>query len=132
MDTAIYCYAGQKMYIVANVYDGLPEEQRDSIKRHLQCPECHAPVHFRRKSRDGKSPCFVATHKSGCRKVSSLHDFTVAASTTKEAGQIIKDTSVEGRLNEVYANAGSSSSLDAGLQALQTYSLDVRRKDDWT
>ncbi len=43
-----------------------------------------------------------------------------------------KETDVEGKLNEVYANAGASSSLDPGLQTLQAYSLDGLRKDDWT
>ena len=90
MDTAIYCHAGQKRNIVANAYDGWPEERRNSIKPHLRCPECDAPVHFRRKSRDGKEPCFVAKHESGCSMASSSHYFAaVAAATTKEVEQII-------------------------------------------
>ena len=43
-----------------------------------------------------------------------------------------EETDVEGRLNEVYASAGTPSSLDPGLQTLQAYSLDALRKDDWT
>ena len=66
---------------------------------------------------------------------SSSHYFAaVAAATTREVEQIIKEkeTNVEGRLNEVYASAGTPSSLDPGLQELQAHSLDVLRKDDWT
>ena len=95
MDTAIYCHAGQKRNIVANAYDGWPEERRNSIKPHLRCPECDAPVHFRRKSRDGKGPCFVAKHESGCPMASSSRYITaVAATTSVEVEQIIKDTSI--------------------------------------
>ena len=43
-----------------------------------------------------------------------------------------KVTGIEGKLNEVYASAGTPSSLDPGLQTLQAYSLDALRKDDWT
>ena len=95
MDIAIYYHAGHKKNIVANDYDGWPEEQRNSMNPHLQCPACRAPVHFRRKSRDGKDPCFVARHESGCPMASSSHYIAaVAAATIKEVEQIIKDTSV--------------------------------------
>ena len=67
MDIAIYCHAGRKEGIVANVFDGYPEERRNSMNPHLQCPACGAPAHFRRKSCDGKDPCFVAQHESGLR-----------------------------------------------------------------
>ena len=43
-----------------------------------------------------------------------------------------KETDVEGKLNEVYANAGTPSSLDPEIQTLQAYSLDALRKNDWT
>ena len=49
MDIAIYCHAGRKEGIVANVFDGYPEERRNSMNLHLQCPVCRAPVHFRKK-----------------------------------------------------------------------------------
>ena len=95
MDIAIYCHAGDKKIIVANDYDGWPEERRDGMKPHLQCPACRAPVHFRRRSRDGKDPCFVAQHESGCPMASSPHYIAaVAATTIKEVEQIIKDTSI--------------------------------------
>ena len=95
MDTAIYCHAGDKKIIVANDYDGWPEERRNSMKPHLQCPACRAPVHFRRRSRDGKDPCFVAQHESGCPMVSSPHYIAaVAATMIKEVEQIVKDTSI--------------------------------------
>ena len=157
MDIAIYYHAGHKKNIVANDYDGWPEEQRNSMNPHLQCPACRAPVHFRRKSRDGKDPCFVAQHEYGCPMASSSHYIAaVAAAAIREVEQIIKDTSVlelnlnlpdrnpppagfptrivddpEGKLNEVYASAGTPSSLDPGLQTLQAYSLDILRKDNW-
>ena len=95
MDIAIYCHAGDKKIIVANDYDGWPEERRNGMKPHLQCPACRAPVHFRRRSRDGKDPCFVAQHESGCPMASSPHYIAaVAATTIKEVEQIIKDTSI--------------------------------------
>ena len=88
---------------------------------------------------------------------SSKHIAAVAAAAIREVERIVKDTSVlelalnlpdrnprpvdiptrivddpEGKLNEVYASAGTPSSLDPGLRTLQAYSLDVLRKDDWT
>ena len=95
MDMATYRHAGHKKSIVANDYDGWPEERRNSMKLHLQCPVCRAPAHFRRRSRDGKDPCFVARHESGCPMASSSHYIAaVAAATIKEVEQIIKDASI--------------------------------------
>ena len=95
MDIAIYCHAGRKEGIVANVFDGYPKERRNSMNPHLQCPACGAPAHFRRKSCDGKDPCFVARHESGCVMASSSkHIAAVAAAAIREVEQIVKDTSV--------------------------------------
>ena len=123
MDMAIYSHAGHKENIVSNDYNGWPEERRNGMKPHLQCPACRAPAYFRRKSRNGKAPCFVAHHESGCPKADSKDRIVFWAG---------KGIDVEGRLNEVYASAGTPSSLDPGLQALQAHSLDGLRKDDWT
>ena len=95
MDIAIYCHAGRKEGIVANVFDGYPKERRNSMNPHLQCPACGAPAHFRRKSCDGKDPCFVARHESGCVMASSSkHIAAVATTMIREVEQIVKDISV--------------------------------------
>ena len=95
MDMATYRRAGHKKNIVANDYDGWPEERRNSVRPHLQCPACRKPVHFRRKSRDGKDPCFAARHEDGCPMASSSHYIAaVAAAAIREVEQIVKDTSV--------------------------------------
>ena len=95
MDMAIYSHAGHKENIVANDYNGWPEERRNGMKSHLQCPACRAPAYFRRKSRNGKAPCFVAQHESGCPMASSSHYIAaIAAATIKEVEQIVKDTSI--------------------------------------
>lgn len=95
MDMATYRHAGHKKDIVANDYDGWPEERRNRMKLHLECPVCRAPAHFRRRSRDGRDPCFVARHESGCPMTSSSHYIaSVAAATIEEVEQIVKDTSI--------------------------------------
>ena len=70
---------------------------------------------------------------SGKPKRSQRHDACIEVDSKERivfwAG---KETDVEGRLNDVYASAGTPSSLDPGLQALQAYSLDALRKNDWT
>ena len=113
MDTAIYCHAGDKKSIVANDYDGWPEERRNSMKPHLQCPACRAPAHFRRKSRDGKDPCFVARHESDCPMASSHYIAAVVAATIEEVEQIIKDASIL----EVDMSLPARHSLPIGLPA---------------
>ena len=94
MEMATYRHAGHRKNVVANDYDGWPEERRNLVKLHLQCPACRAPVHFRRKSRDGRDPCFVARHEPGCPMASSHHIAAVAAAAIREVEQIVKDTSV--------------------------------------
>lgn len=95
MDMATYRHAGHKKNIAANDFDGWPEERRNRMKLHLQCPVCRAPAHFRRRSRDGKDPCFVARHESGCPMASSSHYIAAAAAAViEEVEQIVKDTSI--------------------------------------
>ena len=95
MDIAIYRHAGRTEGIVANDFDGWSEERRNSRRPYLQCPACSAPARFRRKSRDGKNPCFFARHESGCAMASSSrYVAAVVSATTEEVEQIIKDTSV--------------------------------------
>ncbi len=95
MDMAIYRHAGRTESIVANDFDGWSEERRNSRHPYLQCPACSAPARFRRKSRDGKDPCFFARHESGCPMASSSHYIaSVAAATIEEVEQIVKDTSI--------------------------------------
>ena len=95
MDTAIYRHAGRTENIVANDFDGWSEERRNSRRPYLRCPACSAPARFRRKSRDGKDPCFFARHEPDCPMASSSrYAAAVAAATIKEVEQIIKDTSI--------------------------------------
>ena len=95
MDIAIYRHAGRTESIVANDFDGWSEERRNSRRPYLRCPACSAPARFRRKSRDGKDPCFFSRHESGCAMASSSrYAAAVVAATIKEVEQIIKDTSI--------------------------------------
>ena len=95
MDMAIYRHAGCTESIVANDFDGWSEERRNSRRPYLRCPACSALARFRRKSRDGKDPCFFARHESGCPMASSSrYAAAVVAATIKEVEQIIKDTSI--------------------------------------
>ena len=93
VDMATYRRAGHNKNIVANDYDGWPEERRNSVKPHLQCPACRAPAHFRSRGRDGKGPCFFARHEDGCPMASS-HYIAAVATAVREVEQVVKDTSV--------------------------------------
>lgn len=59
--------SGRGTSLTAGAFERLSADERAERSAGLECPECGAQVFFRRRSRDGRAPCFYSLeHESGC------------------------------------------------------------------
>ena len=71
---------GSEEALSAAAFERLPADDRAARAPVLACPECGAQAFFRRRSRDGRAPCFYSLkHADGCVNARSPSERPTAA-----------------------------------------------------